>query len=185
MKGLFIFLVVVSILFFGAKLGEAIWEASKKENYHNHVIGKYFKDYALVGYIILLYAFSISLYLSGDYGIEESNFTLIILAIATVLFLGEKVYFSVKNRGQLFVQSNFYHLNELAKMQEMQGVLQELGKGEFALVDKQKFDEILQGLPKCADRKKFNDRLIKEVVLDSLSIVLCVVILVLGLVRGA
>lgn len=185
MKGLFIFLVVISILFFAAKLGEYIWELMKKDKYHNSIVAKYFRDYSLLGYMILLYAFSIGLYLAGDYDIAESNFTLIILAIATVLFVGEKVYFSVKNRGQICISSNFYNLNELVKTEGMEGILASIGRNNIILLNKEKFDELLPTLPEADNKKMFKKRLINECLIDGASIILSIVILVLGLVRGA
>ena len=106
MKGLFIFLVIICMIFFIAKLVLNVLYKLKKDNYYNNLIVKSFNDYTIIAFIVLLYAFSISLYLAGDYNIAESNFTLIILVLATAFFVGEKVYLSVKNRGKMQIESN-------------------------------------------------------------------------------
>ena len=63
MKGLFIFLVIICMIFFIAKLVLNVLYKLKKDNYYNNLIVKSFNDYTIIAYIVLLYAFSISLYL--------------------------------------------------------------------------------------------------------------------------
>lgn len=184
MKGLFIFLVIASLLFFATKLGISIWTMLKKDNYFNNKIEKGFRDYSILGYIVLVYAFSISLYLANDYAMAECNFTLIVLCLATVLFVGEKVYLSFKNRGQIAISSNIYDLKELAKSIEMQGVLTQSGRRDIILLNKEKFDSMLEQLPKCDSKKMFQLRFSNACLIDGLSLLLCIVILVVGLVRG-
>ncbi len=79
MKALFIILVVLSMIFFIVKAVLSVWQRTKKDVYYNNKLIKYLNEYTLIGYIVLVYAFSISLYLADDYTIAECNFTLIIL----------------------------------------------------------------------------------------------------------
>lgn len=184
MKGLFIFLVIASMLFFFAKLGLSIWTLLKKDNYFNNKIEKGLRDYSIIGYIVLVYAFSISLFLADDYTMAECNFTLIVLCIATALFISEKVYLSFKNRGQMTISSNVYDLKELAKLEEMKGVLAQSGRQDILLLDKEKFEVEIETLPKGDSKKMFESRCLKVCLLDGCSALLCIVILVVGLVRG-
>lgn len=184
MKGLFIFLVIVSMLFFIAKLGLTIFYKLKKQNYYNNIVIKCLNDYTILSYVILLYCLSISLYLADDYTIAECNFTLIVLSLAAILFVGEKVYFHVKNRGYFYIGSNIYDLNELALKQEFGGVLSVASKDNFVLSDKEAFEELLEKEQVCDSKKLFKKNLIKTCISNGLGLVLCITILVLGLVRG-
>lgn len=184
MKGLFIFLTIISMLFFIAKMIVVILFRIKQDNYYNNSIIKYLNDYTIIAYIILLYAFSISLYLASDYTIAESNFTLIILVIVTALFVGEKVYFSVKNRGYLYIESNIYDLDSISKKENFEGVIIKTDKTYFILKDKEKFESMLELEEKCDSKALLKKRLIPVCLINGLSIVLSIVILVLGLVRG-
>ena len=185
MKGLFIFLVIICMIFFIAKLVLNVLYKLKKDNYYNNLIVKYFNDYTIIAFIVLLYAFSISLYLAGDYNIAESNFTLIILVLATAFFVGEKVYLSVKNRGKMQIESNIYELKSLAEKSEYSGILSIENKKDIVLCDKEKFEEML-AVEELADfNKMLKNRLYPVIGFNSLWIVLCIVILVVGLVRGA
>ena len=119
-----------------------------------------------------------------DYTIAECNFTLIILSIATALFVGEKVYFSVKNRGYLYVESNLYDFNSISELAEFNGVLQKETKSNFLLLDKDKFDENIAVQEKADSAKLFKSRVIKISISCALGVLLCIAILVVGLVRG-
>ena len=185
MKGLFIFLVIICILFFITKLVLNVLYRMKKDNYYNNLIVKCFNDYTIVACIILLYAFSISLYLSGDYGIEESNFTLIILVIASGLFIGKKVYLSIKNRGYFYIQSNIYDLNSLVQKPKFADSLKKCNKNEFVLENKEKFEECLVFEETIDSKKAFKRNIISICVFNGLGIIVSIVILVVGLVRGA
>ena len=184
MKALFIILVVLSMIFFIVKAVLSMWQRTKKDVYYNNKLIKYLNDYTLIGYIVLVYAFSISLYLADDYTIAECNFTLIILSIATALFVGEKVYFSVKNRGYLYVESNLYDFNSISELAEFNGVLQKETKSNFLLLDKDKFDENIALQEKADYAKLFKSRVIKISSSCALGVLLCIAILVVGLVRG-
>lgn len=184
MKALFIILVILSMIFFIVKGVLSVWQSTKKDIYYNNKLIKYLNDYTLVGYIVLVYAFSISLYLADDYTIAECNFTLIILSIATALFVGEKIYFSVKNRDYLYVESNLYDLKSISEMDEFNGVLKKENKTNFLLLDKDKFEENIVLQEKADSAKMFKSRVIKFSISSVLSVLLCIAILVVGLLRG-
>lgn len=185
MKGLFIFLVILSMLFFIVKAVLSIWQRMRKDVYYDNSLVKYLNDYTLAGYIVLVYAFCISLYLAADYTIAECNFTLIILSIATALFVGEKVYFSVKNRGYLYIESNLYDFGKLCEMDEFNGVLKRENKVDFLLLDKENFEQNIALQERSDANQLFKSRVIKICLSCLLGVALCIVILVVGLVRGA
>ncbi|MDE6967811.1 MAG: hypothetical protein K2P12_04050 [Clostridia bacterium] len=184
MKGILIFLVVVSLLFFITKLVLTIVSRLKKDNYYSDKWLKLINDYGLIAYIVLLYALSISLYLANDYSMAEVNFTLIVLAIATVLLVGEKIYQSLKIKNNNFIQSNIYDLNELVKNEEFKGVITKNGN-DFTLEDKEKFENLISDMPVADSKKLLKKRMLNTGVINGLSIILSITILVVGLVRGA
>ena len=102
----------------------------------------------------------------------------------SALFVGEKVYFSVKNRGYLYVESNLYDFNSISELAEFNGVLQKETKSNFLLLDKDKFDENIAVQEKADSAKLFKSRVIKISISCALGVLLCIAILVVGLVRG-
>ena len=52
MKGLFIFLVIICMIFFIAKLVLNVLYKLKKDNYYNNLIVKSFNDYTIIAYIV-------------------------------------------------------------------------------------------------------------------------------------
>lgn len=172
------------MLFFIAKGVVSILYYKKQDRFYDNFVIRCFNDSTLIVEIIVLYCLSLSLYLAGDYGIEECNFTLIVLAIIAALYVGEKVYFHIKNREYFYVQSNIYDLNEMISKLEFNDVLVKADKSYFVLRDKAKFAKLIENYPLCNSSKLFKERCIKVSVVNSLCVLFCISILLLGILRG-
>lgn len=181
MKALFIVLLSLVILFFLARCGIMIWGSYRKEQYFNGLLFKILNDCVMAAYLVILYCASLAIYLVGIYGIEESNFTLIIAAIALVAYAVEKVLKHAKNRGQMCIVSNIYDLHAIAKSSDGQGVLSVDGK-QIYLVDEDAFAKVLAQTEmqdfNAAQRKKWWSIAMS----CGVGILSCILVLVLGLV---
>ncbi len=184
MRILFIILIIFSILFFIAKWIVSFLWIKKKESYYNNFVIKCLNDSSNIVNIILLYCLSLSLYLAGDYTIKECNFTLIVLIVIIALYLGEKVYYHIKNRHYFYIQSNIYDLRSLVSKVEFSQVLMQKDKENFVLLDREKFEQLLKDEETADTKKLFKDKLIKICLVNGIWILVAISILLLGILRG-
>lgn len=184
MRILFIVLIIFSILFFIAKWIVSFLWIKKKDSYYNNFVIKCLNDSSNVVNIILLYCLSLSLYIAGDYTIKECNFTLIVLIVIIALYLGEKVYYHIKNRHYFYIQSNIYDLRNLVNKVEYSQVLMQKDKENFVLLDREKFEQLITSEEKTDTKKICKDKLIKICIVNGIWILVAIGILLLGILRG-
>lgn len=179
----FLISIIFSLVFFVGKLAFNTYNLFNKKQIYNNTVSKFISDLSFVFYLLVLIALVLSLRMAGDYGDGEVNLTLIVVAVVAALYIVENAGKYAKNRDYLVVESNFYNFKSLIKKEEFKDVLLPLGIG-FYFVRKENFNLLKAKL----DDEQMSKRSVKSIAInalkDTLPILLCVIILVVGLVRA-